>query len=106
MGLETHVRAPLADVDQVRKNLAANDVEVVDGSEIIRRVRLVKSKLEIDKARHAAQIASAAFAALPARLNAIKELSEDGVVTERNARDALRTTMVEFGADDTAYVMT
>ena len=36
----------------------------------------------------------------------MKELSEDGVVTERDARDALRLTMVEFGADDTAYVMT
>ena len=105
MGLETHVRAPLADVDRVRDNLAAKGIDVVNGGEVIRQARLVKSKLEVDKIRHAAQIASAAFAALPARLNAMRELSGNGIVTERDARDALRLTMIEFGADDTAYVM-
>ena len=105
MGLETHVRAPLADVDRVRDNLAAKGIDVVNGGEVIRQARLVKSKLEVDKIRHATQIASAAFAALPARLNAMRELSGNGIVTERDARDALRLTMIEFGADDTAYVM-
>ena len=105
MSLETHVRAPLSDVDQIRKNLAEANISVVDGSSIIKQVRVVKTPFEIERARHACQIASAAFAALPARLNAMKEESVDGI-TERDARDALRLTMIEFGADDTSYVMT
>ena len=36
MGLETHVRAPLADVDRIRDNLAANGIDVVNGGEVIR----------------------------------------------------------------------
>lgn len=110
MGPETTVRMPLADVDRVRGLLSREySVSTVDGRCVMRALRLVKSQLEVDRVRHTCAIASAAFALLPARLQALRatKAATEGTdcVSEREARDALRLMMVEFGADDTAYVM-
>ena len=110
MGLETCVRMPLADIDRVRSLLSETyDVTTVDGRNVMRSLRLVKSPFEVDRSRHACAIASAAFELLPARLHALRATKKatDGTadVSEREARDALRMMMLEFGADDTAYVM-
>jgi Xaa-Pro dipeptidase len=110
MGLETTVRMPLADVDRVRALLKESyRVVTVDGREVMRSLRLVKSPLEVARVKHTCAIASAAFSLLPHRLHALRatKLVLEGLteVSEREARDALRMMMVEFGADDTAYVM-
>lgn len=115
MGAETTVRMPLQDIDRVRALLASEyGVATVDGRSVMRDLRLVKSPLEVARVKHACAIASAAFALLPARLQALRATKRameggtatgGGEVSEREARDALRLMMVEFGADDTAYVM-
>lgn len=108
MGHETHIRAPLADVDRIRKNLIHNNLEITDCSNIVVQLRNIKSPFEIERMRHCCDIASAAFAALPARLNAqlCQSNSMDQGITEREAQQAMRQLLHEFGADETPYVMT
>jgi Xaa-Pro dipeptidase len=109
MGPETCIRMPLADVDRVRSMLTEKGVSTVDGREVMLQLRLIKSDLEIARCKHAAAIASAAFVLFPTRLHALREtkaITENTrEVSEREARDAMKLSMLEFGADDIAYVM-
>ena len=106
MGFESVVRAPLRDVDRIRSNLSEAGVTTIDGSDIVRQLRVIKSPFEIERMRHGGLIASAAFAALPARLLAMQAESDEGTVSEREAQTAMTLLMKEFGADETPYVMT
>lgn len=106
MGLETHIRAPLADVDRIRGILTSNGIEITDACDIVKKLRNVKSPFEIERIRHVCDIASAAFAALPARLHAMHVEANNFGVTEREAQMAMRLLVHEFGADESPYVMT
>lgn len=103
MGHESHVRTPLKDVLEIIKRLGAGGVDVVDGSPLVRELRMVKSAYEIACVGQACSIASAAFDTLPGRLS---RLRYSGVqVTERIARREMQLAMVEYGADNMPYVM-
>ena len=62
-GAETHLRMPLGDWGRLSASLGTRTVGGDDG--IIRRLRMVKSPLEIAKIRHACAIAGRAFQAVP-----------------------------------------
>ncbi|MEM6386577.1 MAG: Xaa-Pro peptidase family protein [Pseudomonadota bacterium] len=63
MGLETHLRMPLADYVALCNRLAPR--EIVDGTACIQRVREIKSEAEITKIRNICAIADRAFARVP-----------------------------------------
>jgi Xaa-Pro aminopeptidase len=109
MGHESTIRMPLANIDQMRDLMQQNGTKCVDASNLMRELRLTKSGFEIDRIRHACDIASAAFDDFPARLEQLvleKKLDHaDECVTEREARSTFRSLMLEFGADDAPYVM-
>lgn len=63
MGLETHLRMPLADYDTLRTRLAPRGF--VDATTCVQRVREVKSEAEIANIRAICKIAARAFARVP-----------------------------------------
>ncbi|WP_299784228.1 Xaa-Pro peptidase family protein [uncultured Marivita sp.] len=72
--LESHVRMPLADLRRLEKCLSPR--QLLGDATITRRLRLVKSEHEIDKIRHAAQIATRAFDRVQGTVRAGMLLSE------------------------------
>ena len=63
MGLETHLRMPLADFQYLQSSL--EPCEFVDGTACVQRVREIKSEPEISKIRTICGIAARAFADVP-----------------------------------------
>lgn len=93
MGPETHVRMPLRDVDRLRAMLG----ELVDVTDIIVGLRMVKTDREIEKHRIICGIVSDAFDRLP-------EILSTGM-TEREAFQAFRAEILRCGADDVPYLV-
>ncbi len=94
MGLETHLRMPLADYERLRAQLAPR--QLVDATACIQRVREVKSEAEITKIRESCAIAGRAFARVPGFVAEGRPLS--GIF--RDFQIALLTE----GADWVSYV--
>ncbi|WP_204112634.1 M24 family metallopeptidase [Shimia biformata] len=63
MGLETHLRMPLGDFSELTRRLGV--ARFVDATDIVHRVREVKSEAEIDRIRTICAIADRAFARVP-----------------------------------------
>jgi Xaa-Pro aminopeptidase len=63
MGYETTLRMPLVAFNDLREQTRA--IELVDGSQIVHRLRSIKSEAEIDKIRAVCGITSAGFEHLP-----------------------------------------
>jgi Xaa-Pro dipeptidase len=97
MGPETHLRLPLADFDRIRRELTAAGLELVDGTPIIRSLRLVKSAVEIEKIAHICHLVSAAFAGLPANVGP--------GATEREIFRAFKMDILRRGGDDVPYLV-
>ncbi len=95
MGPETHLRMPLADFARLRAALGG--AEFRDAAALIRALRSVKSEAEIDKIRHAARAASAAFARVP-------EILHPGM-TQPACFRAFKVAALEAGLDDVAYLV-
>ena len=95
MGHESHVRMPLADFHQVCAQLA--DVRIADARPLMRRLREIKSELEIDKIRYACALAGDAFEVLPSAL--------DAGMTERAICKVLKLDLLRRGADDVPYLI-
>lgn len=95
MGAETQLRMPLADFLSLRDRLT--NLEIVDATGTIRRIRALKSENEIRKIRTACDIASKAFEALPAKLRMGQ--------TEREICRTFKIDMLAAGADSAPYVM-
>ncbi len=93
MGPETHVRMPLRDVDRLRACLG----ELVDVTDIISSLRMVKSEAEIAKHRHICGLVSNAFDELPNILST--------GMTERQAFATFRGEILRQGADDVPYLV-
>ena len=70
MSRETHVRMPLADLERLRGSIDTR--ALVDDSDIIRRLRQVKSEAEIAVIAQACAVASRAFDRVP-------EIAQEGV---------------------------
>ena len=94
MGLETHLRMPLADFDALRARLAPR--RFVDATACVQRVREVKSEAEIDKIRATCAIAARAFARVPDFARAGRPLSDV-------FRD-FQIALLSEGADWVSYV--
>ncbi|MDX2483247.1 MAG: aminopeptidase P family N-terminal domain-containing protein, partial [Pseudodonghicola sp.] len=62
MGLESHLRMPLADWGRVQ---ALADVRFTDDGGILRALRMIKSEAEVDKIRASCAVADRAFARVP-----------------------------------------
>lgn len=94
MGLETHLRMPLADFDALRLRLSPR--RFVDATDIVQRVREVKSEAEIDRIRSSCAIAAGAFARVPSFAAAGRSLADI-------FRD-FQIALLEEGADWVSYV--
>jgi Xaa-Pro dipeptidase len=94
-GHETHLRMPLADFQRLKENLV--QLEFVDGTEIVRTMRMTKSSSEIRKISHICSIVSASF-------EGIGDLVSVGM-TEREAFKAFKLDLLKRGADDVPYLV-
>ena len=94
-GPELQLRMPINDFLRVRE--AIRPLDMVDGSEVMRRLRMIKSPGEVARIRAAAQLVSAAFKALP-----------DALALGINERDAclrLQLDILRRGADKIPYMI-
>jgi len=91
------LRMPATDFQRVQANLSSVGVSVVDGGDVIKRLRLIKSPNEIAKVEATCQAMSAAHERLPAVLSP--------GMTELAACRAVKRLFLEAGADDTPYVI-
>ena len=95
MGHESHVRMPLTDFQHVCAQLP--DVRIADARPLMRRLRELKSELEIDKIRYACRRVGDAFEALPCAIGA--------GMTERAICKLLKIDILRRGADDVPYLI-
>ncbi|MBO6896298.1 MAG: aminopeptidase P family protein [Shimia sp.] len=93
MGLETHLRMPLADYHQLKENLAPR--RFVDATDTVQRTREIKSEAEVAKIRAACGVADRTFAR-------IHEFAAEGRTHAEVFRDFQRT-LLEEGADWVSY---
>ncbi|PCH70717.1 MAG: peptidase M24 [Rhodobacteraceae bacterium] len=94
MGLESHLRMPLA--DWARLQQASPGLDFTHDYEITRTLRMVKSTGEINKIRAAAQVANRAFARVP-------EIASAGVPLDQVFR-RFQMLCLEEGADFVPYL--
>ncbi|MBF9033122.1 M24 family metallopeptidase [Rhodobacterales bacterium HKCCE2091] len=94
MGLETHLRMPLADFEALKRRIAPRDV--VDATACVQRVREIKSESEIDRIRAACMIAGRAFDRVP-------EIAGPGRPLDAVFRDFQSACLAE-GADWVSYL--
>lgn len=95
MGRETHFRAPLADLEQIRNALP--DCRWQDATAIVQGLRVVKSEREIEKIGYIASVASAAFDLVP-------DLLREGM-SEVDAFRAFRIACLQLGADEVPFLV-
>jgi len=93
-GPETHLRMPLSDHARLAERLAPR--AFVDATEVVRRVREVKSEAEIDRIRAACRAADAAFARVPEIAGAGRTLAQ--------VFRGFQIALLEGGADWVSYV--
>lgn len=93
MGLETHLRMPLADYLQLTQTLAPR--RFVDASNTVQRTREIKSEGEVAKIRSACAVADRAF-------SRISEYAFENTTHGQVFRDFQRT-LLEEGADWVSY---
>jgi Xaa-Pro dipeptidase len=89
MGPETHLRMPANDVAKLRDALGG--VEMVDATDIIRKLRMVKSEREIAKHKHICGLVSDAYD----NMGTIASIG----VSERDILAAYRMDVLSRGAD-------
>jgi Xaa-Pro dipeptidase len=95
MGPETHMRMPANDVTMLRDALGS--VAMVDATDIIRSLRMVKSDREIAKHQHIADLVSGAY-------DDIGEIVKAGM-SEREIVAAYRLDVLSRGADTVPYIV-
>ncbi|WP_341222821.1 Xaa-Pro peptidase family protein [Loktanella salsilacus] len=94
MGLETHLRMPLADYLRVQDLVASR--QFVDGTAAVCRVREIKSEAEIDKIRATCDVANAAF-------DRVRDFAQLGTPLIDVFRD-FQVALLQAGADWVSYV--
>lgn len=94
-GPETHLRMPLRDYRRLLDRLP--DAEVLDASDPIRSLRMIKSPAEIDKIAHICALVSDVFESLP-------DLLHSGM-SEIDIFRRFKIACLEHGADDVAYLV-
>ncbi len=94
MGLETHLRMPIADFKRVAEGIIPR--RFVDDAATVQRVREIKSEAEIEKIRATCDIAGRAFARVP-------EFAVKGRPLDEVFR-AFQAVLLQEGADWVSYV--
>lgn len=94
MGLESHLRMPVADFFQLQTRIAPR--QIADGTAAVYRVREIKSAAEITKIRATCAVADAAFARVP-------EFVRQGVPLSQVFRD-FQVALLQEGADWVSYI--
>lgn len=94
MGPETHLRMPLTDFHRVSGRIAPRTFG--DATDVLRRVREIKSDAEIDRIRAACARAGTAFAGVPERVQSGQDL-------HTVFRD-FQIALLQAGADWVAYL--
>jgi len=95
IGPETRVEMPVSDFLRIREGL--DRVEIVDASQILRPLRMVKSPEEVERVGRAAGIGSEGFARLSTILHAGQ--------SEREVYQRLHLLLIEQGADKVPYLV-
>ena len=94
-GHETHLRMPLGDYERLIVGLKG--LAIVDATQIVRGLRMVKSEAEIEKLSYICSIGSRTFARVP-------EFAREGQPLEDVFR-AFRREGLAQGADDVPYLV-
>ncbi len=94
MGLETHLRMPVADYDELRARCQGR--RFGDATRVVHGVREIKSEAEIDKIRSICAVADRAYARVP-------EFAVEGVPVDQVFRD-FQIALLAEGADWVSYV--
>lgn len=94
-GHETSLRMPLADYERLSSSLSG--LKIDDATDLVRSLRMVKSKAEIEKLAHICKIGSRSFAQVP-------EFAREGQPLEEVFR-AFRREALAQGADDVPYLV-
>jgi Xaa-Pro aminopeptidase len=94
-GHETNLRMPLADWERLIAALPG--LQITDVTDIVQRLRMVKSEAEIEKLAHICAIGSATFEQVP-------QIIHEGLSLEETFRQFRRAALAE-GADDAPYVV-
>jgi len=94
---EMVVRMPLLDFERLRDQLAGQAWSIVDGGDLLKRMRLVKSPAEVAKVEAACRVQSVVYDKLPGVI-------VEGM-TEVEACRAAKRLFLAHGADDSPYVI-
>ncbi|MDJ0825272.1 MAG: Xaa-Pro peptidase family protein [Rhodobacter sp.] len=94
MGHETHLRMPLADFERLKSAIAPR--RVADATDVVRRVREVKSEAEVARIREICAVAGRAFDRVP-------EIANEGVPLDQVFR-RFQMLLLEEGADWVPYL--
>jgi Xaa-Pro aminopeptidase len=95
MGPETHLRMPLCDFEVLKAALDKH--AFVDATDVVRRLRMVKSTAEIAKIAYLCAVVSGVFESLPALLH--------GGMTEAEVFRTFKRACLTAGADDVPYLV-
>ena len=98
MGVETELRMSLGNLFKVKDYL---DFDLIDVTEIIQNIRLVKSDLEINKIKNVCQITSKYFEDLP---NYLKKINHKHL-TERMVVNEFQQLLLKNGVDTVKYIV-
>ena len=92
-GKEMAIRMPVRDLFKLKEILKTN---VVDGSDAIWEMRMIKTNAEVERIKHICSIASDAYYDLPSKLN----IGD----TEREAVNKLKIDIINRGADNVPFM--
>ena len=96
MGPETRIGMPVGDLLRVRRK--SRPLQMVDGADVMRELRLVKSPAEIARMRRVCQSVCDAFDALPSYVTAGD--------SEKEIMRKVQVDIIARGVDKTPYMMT
>jgi Xaa-Pro aminopeptidase len=92
-GKEMEIRMPVKDLEKLKESINLN---IIDGSDALWDIRMVKTNAEIEHIKYICSIASDAYNQLPSKL-AIGD-------TERDAVRKLKIDMLQKGADSVPFM--
>ena len=92
-GKEMAIRMPVRDLFKLKEIVKTN---IVDGSDAIWEMRMIKTNAEVERIKHICSIASDAYYDLPSKLN----IGD----TEREAVNKLKIDIINRGADNVPFM--
>ena len=92
-GKEMAIRMPVRDLFKLKEIVTTN---IVDGSDAIWEMRMIKTNAEVERIKHICSIASDAYYDLPSKLN----IGD----TEREAVNKLKIDIINRGADNVPFM--